>query len=125
MTLTRQHRLAKSCARRGWSSLAAVLALAGMVLPLTGWNASNQFQNLLVAEHSDEGQKECSGEDKDDSDDGDLELHFLVRRTLREPLPTPMWGVPIAMPNRNASAALDSSDCSAAEFNAAPLPLRC
>ncbi len=127
MTFSRQHHLVKSCTHRGWSWLAAVLALVGTVLPLTGWNASSQLQNLLVSEHSAEGQKECSGEDdKDDSVDGDLDLHFLVRR-LRETLPPQMcgWGVPIVMPSRNASAALVRDGRSAAEFNAAPLPLRC
>lgn len=82
------HRIAKSWPAPRWSCLAPPLALLGMLLPMTGWQASAQLQNLGFAESSDAGENEFPGEDEGgDSADGDLEVHLLFRRSPRESFP--------------------------------------
>jgi hypothetical protein len=102
-----------------------------MLLPVTGWQASAQLQNLCVAgSAADEGENEFPAEDEGgDSADGDLEAHLLFRRSLRESLPPGLVGEesqPLEVEGDAARVfrALPTDHCSAA-CSAARLPLRC
>src|SRR6266436_910971 len=87
MSFHRPHRSGKSWPAFRWSWLA--LAVLGMLLPMTGWSAPAQLQNLCAAGNpSDDGENEFPGDDEgSDADDGDLDAHLLYRRTPRETLP--------------------------------------
>jgi hypothetical protein len=131
MSLHRPHRFGKAWPAFRWSWLAPALALMGMLLPVTGWSASAQLQNLWVAGNpSGDGENEFPGGDEgDDADDGDLEAHLLYRRTPRESLPPGVdagTSAPLWMDGDTACTprALHS-DRPAAACSAARLPLRC
>lgn len=114
-----------------WSWLARSLALAAIMLLATGWQASVQWQSLCLAGiSSNEGGTEFPGEDEGgDSADGDLEVHLLFRRSLRESLPPGIVGgqsEPLVVTEDSArfSHAL-RTDRDAAACSTALLPLRC
>jgi hypothetical protein len=131
MSRLRPHCSGKSGAARRWSWLPPVLALLSMLLPVTGWPASAQLQNLCIAANgSDDGENELPGDDEgSDADDGDMEAHLLIRRLARESLP------PAAVAESIAKLAVEGeTGCSsrflhrvrkAAACSAARLPLRC
>jgi hypothetical protein len=118
--------------RKSWPicrSLWLALALLGMFLPLTGWQASIQLQHLCAAGNSsDERGSEFPGEEEGDPADGDLET-LLFRRSPRESLPGGVLGqtwllLPVdgqeACSGRAVGRERDATLCSAAL-----IPLRC
>jgi hypothetical protein len=102
-----------------------------MLLPVTGWPAPSQLQNLCTAENpSDDGENQFPGNDEGgDADDGDLEAHTLYRRAPRESLP-PAFDAgtfePLALDgDTGCSAGALGRNRDAATCSAARIPLRC
>ena len=117
--------------RCAWRWVPVWLALAGMLLPLTGWPASLQLQNLCAADgSSDERENEFPGENEEgDPADRDLETHLLYRRSPRESLSAVFAGqrstiLPVEG-DRARCVRTAGSERNAAACSAAPLPLRC
>ena len=127
----RPGRAGESWPARRWSWVAPLLALAGMLLPLTGWQASAQLQSLGVAGSSaDEGENEFPVEDEaGDSIDGDLEACLALRRSPRESLPPGfVAGTSGPLTAEGDEASLTRAlrmEREAAACSAARLPLRC
>jgi hypothetical protein len=125
------HQLGKSSPARRWSWLAPALALVGTLLPMTGWQASAQWQNRGVAGNSsDDGENEFPGEDEGgDSSDGDLEANLPFRRSVRESLASALAGEPSAPltggSDQASMARAPHPGRPAAACSAARLPLRC
>ena len=131
MSSNAPHHAGKSWPARRWSWLASALALTGMLLPLTGWQVSVQWQNLCVAGSStDERESQFPGEDEGgDSADSDLEAHLLFRRPARESFASALAreiSAPLIEGSDRATTAgaLDPRRAAAA-CSAARLPLRC
>ena len=125
MVSKRPHRIDTAWPACRWSWLATGLALLGMLLPVSGWQVSAQFQSLCFAGNAaDEGEDEGG-----DSDDGDLEAHLLFRRSPRESLPPGLVGEASQPLNVGDDAPRGShalhADRAAATLSAARLPLRC
>lgn len=122
----------RSSRRAGrWPWLARALALVGMLLPVTSWQASAQLQTRYCEGGSaDDREHEFPSEDEEgDSADGDLEAHLVFRRSPRESLRS---GLARSTPERLVAAG-DSAgfaravpnDRVAAAGSAAPLHMRC
>jgi hypothetical protein len=114
-----------------WSWLAPALALAGMLLPMTGGQAAARLQILCFAGSSaDEGENEFPGEDQEgDSAGGDLESHLPLRRLPRESFASGLGGELSAPLNdgsqqESLAGAFHQRRCAAAS-NAVRIPLRC
>jgi hypothetical protein len=114
-----------------WSWLARALALIGILLPVTSWQASAQSQNRYCAgDSSDDRENEFPGEDEGgDSADGDLEAHLVFRRSARESLGAGLVRLTserLVVAGESAGfAQAHRNDRAAAAGNAAPLHIRC
>jgi|GEM_PF-5758618 len=129
--MTSNHLSHQRNTRCAWRWVPVWLALAGMLLPLTGWQASLQLQSLCAADgSSDERENEFPGENEEgDSADRDLETHLLYRRSPRENLSAVFAGqtstmLPVDGHHARCVRAA-GSERNAAACSAAPLPLRC
>jgi hypothetical protein len=109
-----------------WSWLAWALALVGMMLPLTGWQASAQSRNLCLAgSSSDKGENESPGEE----DAGDIESQVLIlgssRESLRPRLVAGTFEVFVVTGNSACSRRALHNDPETAAPSAVRLSLRC
>ena len=123
------HRVSRSWPARRWSWLARALALVGMMLPVTGWQASAHLQNLCLAGgSSDESENEIPGEEGDPTD-GDLEAHLLSQGLTRASLRARLveWTSELVVVTGDSACFPHAlhNDRDAAACSAARLPLRC
>src|SRR5215831_11382748 len=129
MSLKRPHYRHKQAPLFRW--LALVLALLGMLLPLTGWPAVAQLQNLMVMGNAcDEGENELSDDDEGgDAHGSGLEAQLNLRRPQRASLACDADGATFEMLSLRGDspriARTFAGDRDAAAFSAAPFPLRC
>jgi len=130
MASNRRQRFATAGPARQRLWLAPALALVGMLSAVTGWQTSMPLQNLFVAGGADNGENEFPGENEGgDTADGDLEVHLLFRRALRESFRPGIAGQKFQPMSGELDTASSfralASGRSAASLGAARLPLRC
>lgn len=114
-----------------WSWLTRVLALAGIMVTVAGWQVSAQMQNFSLASGTfDERDSEFPGEDEEgNSIDDDLEAQLLPRRSPRASLRAGLagWTSELLVVTRDSAGFRQAlhNDRDAAARSAARLPLRC
>ena len=110
---------------RRWSWLAPTLALLGMILPVTGWQAAQLQSCSAAGSSSDGGENEFPGENEEsDWCDAGLEAHLLCRRWSRDGRSLRPAGTVTALDGKETT---DTAHCDgdAAARRRARLPLRC